>query len=1424
MRRALSILTLVVAVLCLAGVAWWAQRTKEASPSPTRTKVAAVPQPRPPVKLPPPQLEPPTPAPASQTPGKTPARLVFGSGWDHDPDAAQAAFTAWASQYTQADAATRAQAVAEGVKLAQERRAVVKDWIRHDPERALAAAVPIKVREQLPAEVTTWLEQRVSGQGELTLLGATPAPGGTVPEPIFRRAYVGGQEFFAYTYGRRATLPTLDSVSLHGVAIDDVIAVSDSPVRELEPGETANGRPVEEQCPVSGITTPLAASETPAFNGDVKGPKAIEYSGKIVVTCQPGHARKIETTLMAQETGTREINLGNNLPGTSGVSGRPAKAWTHGTKKLLIIRVDFSDLAGVPVNPSDSNAPIYEDYVVNRINGANGVRDFYEQASFGKTSISMGAATDTGAASDSPDVTAVLRMPKTASYYATGYKVDELHSAARTAAATAGFNMNDYDRIGVVFKDMSSIPSSQISFGGLGGIESKNFWINGYFTFSIVAHEIGHNYGLQHSSLWKVTDNNPVSASGTSVEYGDKFDVMGNGSSIDHHFSPWNKSILQWIPDSAVNGISSSGTYRVYRFDHKDANLANSMALKIVRSREEDYWIGYRRATTNASLDGGAYVAWGYNDNRRGNLLDLTAPYGGSNDVDNAALAVGATFNDSAAGITLHPVAQGGSGADEYLDVEVTLQTRISWDKAEFVVDEQVGSAVLTLNRSYGSSGAVSVSYATSPGTATTADYTTSSGTVNWADGDMAPKTINIPIVADAIVEGAHSFTVTLSNPTGGAIIADGATTTVTIADPGAKDPTFAPGFASSSINKILVLPNGSLILGGWFDSWYDVNATQYARSGIAMAKPDGSFDPDFAVEGGAGGGGNTRVEDIARQPDGKLVVVGDFTTFHGQTRNGIVRLEADGTMDSSFDVGTGAKIGANAAPVNAVLVQPDGKIIIGGDFTSYNGTTREYLARLNADGSLDTSFVGPDFGQASGWSVESLALQPDGKLLVGGVFFFSGGSFKAGLCRVTSTGSLDSSFNGVVEGAHATSTSDLRTVRAIQVLQDGKILIAGGFTKFNNTTRGGLARLTSTGALDGAFAPTSNGSCDSILVQPDGRIIVGGDFTTFNSVSANRLVRLSSVGVLETSFSAAGGATPSGSFLPSIATLALQPDGKVIMGGDFMYFQNSSPTDHTFWRFFGGFPGLPGTVEMAQETLIGSEGTDVPVTVNRTGGSNGTISVGYSTAVGTAGMADFIETSGVLTWSDGDSAPKTITVHISTDALADNGETFKLNIGEPQMNSAILGASQSTVITISGSIIDSWRQTYFTQSELDNPSISGLTVDFDQDGLSNLMEFAFNSSPKTASDFTRPVAGKITIDNLDYATLTFRRRSGTSSGLTYTPLTNGSLPGTWVNDAEQVGGAVNNGDGTETVTYRDVTPLSPGGQRFMELQVTYTE
>ena len=364
---------------------------------------------------------------------------------------------------------------------------------------------------------------------------------------------------------------------------------------------------------------------------------------------------------------------------------------------------------------------------------------------------------------------------------------------------SGGFNLANYDRIGVVFSNLSGIAGSQITYAGLGDILGNEFWINGYCDFRVCAHEIGHNYGLQHCNLWQVNDGNPVSPNGSSVEYGDPFGVMGDiNTDIRFHFDMWEKSILHWIPDTSVLTVGTAGTYRVYRFDNVAANTSNPLALKIVRNSGQDYWIGMRQLfTTNTSLMNGAYILWGYNSVVQGNLLDMTTP---GKDAQDAALAVGASFHDTADGITISPLDKGGSTPNEYLDVQVGFDPRIQWQAAIYNEDETLGSAVLTLTRSGNSAGAVSVNYATADGSATApANYAAQSGVISWADGDASTKTITISLVNNAAFTGLKNFTVAITNPTGGVIV-NSSTATVNIASPGTADPGFAAAFVNSSV------------------------------------------------------------------------------------------------------------------------------------------------------------------------------------------------------------------------------------------------------------------------------------------------------------------------------------------------------------------------------------------------------------------------------------------------------------------------------------------------------------------------------------------------------------------------------------------------------------------------------------------------
>ena len=868
------------------------------------------------------------------------------------------AFLEWTRRYLTSPSSTRDSLLPEGIVLARARLPQLAELIRNDPRTALEAAIPRELRRQLPPELTAELETLVSTRAELAVIQTCLHPPGVAHDhssELYRATVINDREYRVHVYGSRLADASLPQTSLIGIAVGRDIAVSENRYRVLSADETINA-------------PKLSADEL-----------AVEAEGQIIRLASLDELPDFVAKLIAAEANP-VIHEADTGAGSSGVSGRPTQAWTHGDKKLLVIRVDFSDLPGTPINKFDGNAEITASYVENAINGSNGVRAFLQGNSFGKTNLLFNQATD---------ITEVLRVPGTALSYATSGDNSLLHDRAR-AAATAGHNLNNYDRIAVVFSYLGDIPGSLINYGGLANITGANLWINGAFDLRVVAHELGHNYGLRHSNLWSVSDGNPVSPLGTSLDYGDPFDIMGDGDFFAYDFSHWNKSLLQWLPDSSITLATTGSTYRIYRFDSPTADLALPRALKIVRDNTRDYWIGYRRGLDNTATDGGAYVLWGFNTATQGNLIDLVTP--GSSAAD-APLPLLSTFNDTAAGISISPTAQGGAGAEEWLDVQITFQPRIQWAKTAYLVNEQGGSAVLTVTRTANASGTVSINYTTSNGTALAgSDYTTTSGTLTWTNGDTSTKTVTVPVTADALVEGTETFNVTLSSISGG-VIADNATATITLADPGARDTTFAANFINSAVNRVLVQPDGTLLIAGWFNQLQAVDFSLYNYGRVARINALGAIDTGF----NPGTGADNTIYALARQPDGKILIGGDFTSYNGTARNRIARLSSDGALDTTFNPGA-----AFDDTVYDILVQPDGSIMAGGRFTSYDGTSRNRLVRIQSSGTIDTSFANPTYA-AGGNGIRSIALQTDGKLLVAGSFSYTGlggAGFKSGLVR----------------------------------------------------------------------------------------------------------------------------------------------------------------------------------------------------------------------------------------------------------------------------------------------------------------------------------------------------------------------------------------------------------------------------------------
>jgi uncharacterized delta-60 repeat protein len=731
---------------------------------------------------------------------------------------------------------------------------------------------------------------------------------------------------------------------------------------------------------------------------------------------------------------------------------------------------------------------------------------------------------------------------------------------------------------------------------------------------------------------------------------------------------------------------------------------------------------------------------------------------------------------------------------------------RIHWSQPAFAAGENGGNALITLKRSDNPLGVVTVNYATAPGSALApADFAAQSGTVTWADGDLADKTIAIPVVTDALAEGSEQFTVTLSGVTG-ATLREAASATVNLCDSGVRDELFNwNNMGSSNVTRLLVQPDGNVLLTGTFQWLQDWGYAVRYHGGISRITPTGQPDPSFRP----GSGANSQVNALARQPDGKILIGGGFSSYNGTARKYLARLNADGSLDPSFDPGAGP-----SSLVNDILVQPDGKILIGGWFTSYQGATAKGLARLNADGSLDPTFSNGAF--SGSLMAYKLALQPDGKILVAGAISCTGAGgvgSKCGLARFNANGTRDASFD-VGYGATTSSTTGSAFVMECSLQADGKILVGGGFKYFGGQLHSGVARINPNGSVDASFTPVVDSTVSALLLQPDGKILIGGSFAQVNYSAASRIARLNADGSLDTAFLLPGGVDK------PLTDFALQPDGNIL-------FSCSSPANYqaashpeSIWRLVGGFPGVSGTLQVSTPVVSVAKGTSVNLTVTRTGGSLGALKVGYAAVPGSATAADFTPTSGFLSWADGDGAPKTISVPTSVSGPAASGATFTVNLAAPINASVILGAQQQAVVTLTASFA-SWQAKTFTATERANPEISDPTADPDGDGLGNLLEYAFGFEPKTANSTAQPVVGTVNLDGAEYLTLAYRRLVPVSPDLTYTPQATGNLAGVWDATPVLLSGPVANGDGTETLTYRDATALTGATKRFLRLKVT---
>ncbi len=606
---------------------------------------------------------------------------------------------------------------------------------------------------------------------------------------------------------------------------------------------------------------------------------------------------------------------------------------------------------------------------------------------------------------------------------------------------------------------------------------------------------------------------------------------------------------------------------------------------------------------------------------------------------------------------------------------------------AAHVANEDAANVILSVIRRGGTGSAVSVDFATSNLTAQAGlDFSAATGTINFAPGETN-QTITVPLLDDSVVDGPKAFLVTLSNPVGIELGA-GRVTTVTIRDnerPVRVDPSLEPGIGVANTNQfepayifdLAPLTNGQMLAFGRF-----THVQSLLRRNLARLNSDGSVDPSFDSHNSQGGV-NGVIYEFAVQPDGKIVIGGGFTQVGAVARNRIARLNADGSLDTSFTPLSGAN-----DIVAAVALQADGKILIGGYFTTVAGVSRKNVTRLNANGTLDTSFnPGAGLGGIT-TSVTTIAVQSDERILLGGWFSQFGGVAHDRIVRLNSNGTVDASFTaGLQNNLHGAYS-----LSKIVVLPNGKILIAGeAFNQVNGVPRIGLARLNADGTLDTGFAAQLRdfNFFKGLVGLPDGRVYLAGDIL-FADGTRSSAARFNEDGSRDWSFEVP---LPAGQELNE---LEVQPDGRVLVSGFFTSVDGIARAGLA--RLFPDSPALTQVGFVESQFAVDEAGGTVEVSLQRYGDSSTPLTVTVNTTNDTAlAGADYTEVSAPVNFAPLETT-RSVSIPILDDAQIEGEETFRLILA--QLPVGVLPGVAETEILIrddeaSGSVDRSFSPTY---------------------------------------------------------------------------------------------------------------------------------
>ena len=659
----------------------------------------------------------------------------------------------------------------------------------------------------------------------------------------------------------------------------------------------------------------------------------------------------------------------------------------------------------------------------------------------------------------------------------------------------------------------------------------------------------------------------------------------------------------------------------------------------------------------------------------------------------------------------------------------VTINEVNSYGALSFVVNnfnilQNAGQALITVVRSGGATGTLSVNYTNFSDTNAVPPYLPAqagtnygvvSGTLTFGPG-VTSQSFAVPIYYTPGESNAANRMVTLELVSGSPSAITNQNTfpifaTLTILDPqlvlspaGNVDTTTQNGTGfNNDVDSLALQPDGSVLAGGDFTFF-----NNYPFEFVTRLNPNGDYDGSFlANQVGAGANSNvlqvlSQITNSSQTNNGPIMIAGVFTQVNSVNRYGIARLNLDGSLDESFNPGSGADstifaIAETSLPAGISNQPRTLAYYIGGSFANFDGVHCGGITRLNASTNSPgyQGAVDPNFNVGHGMTgsdavIHALAVQANGQVILGGDFTAFNGVPYNHLIRLNVDGSVDASFNP------GTNFGPADAVRAIAIQPDGQILIGGLFTNVGGSNLNYLARLNSAdGSVDTNFNVGVGGNNDvlALAIDSQNRILVGGQFTRFSGVTRNGITRLNPDGTVDPTINFGTGAD--GGF---VDTIAIQSNDEIDLGGGFSTFEGI--TENNFVRLYGGANYGDGSLEFSQAVYgVLQNGTNAVITIKRLGGegtaTQPTVSVVFYTSDGTAlAGTDYTGVTNTVTFPLGETF-ETVTIPIINNDLVSSNKTVNLNLSNPAY--AVLGtpASAFLVITNVNSEVGFSSQTY---------------------------------------------------------------------------------------------------------------------------------